>query len=224
MGVATPVLTETIGDDVPRLVHEFKKNSRTCPARDRDRVPPQAIPARTWTAGTRPWPPQWTSSPIPIRSGTAGNVLPGFVLPEDIRHIKDILEDFGLAATVLAGHLRDHGWPALLDYEKIPSAAPPTRHQGHVRGQGHPGIAGFWAWPKAPGTSGAPLRRAPDIIGPMGIRETDACSRPSKTSPAGPAPARYAGSAAATWMRGRRPQVRLAQTGRGLRREDLVIG
>ncbi|MEJ2673350.1 MAG: nitrogenase component 1, partial [Deltaproteobacteria bacterium] len=55
----------------------------------------------------------------------AVNLLPGFVSPADLRHLKEVLNDFGLRAIVLPDLSDTLDGPAELDYEKIPAGGTP---------------------------------------------------------------------------------------------------
>ncbi|MEF3696166.1 nitrogenase component 1 [Desulfolutivibrio sp.] len=126
IGVASTCLTETIGDDVPRLVYEFKKEFADLPL-------PEIVTVSTpsysgthmdgWHAAVAATAGQLADPEAPKHDGI--NVLPGLISPEDIRHLKDIFEDFGLAATILPDISDTMDGPALLDYEKIPSGGTP---------------------------------------------------------------------------------------------------
>ena len=134
IGVATTCLTETIGDDVPMIIREFRKEMEE--------------------AGDGPGLPSLVSVSTPSYSGThmegfhaavgavvdqlcAGdllcansegkfvNLLPGFLSPADLRHLKEIVADFGLGCVMLPDISDTLDGPALEDYEKIPAGGTP---------------------------------------------------------------------------------------------------
>jgi nitrogenase molybdenum-iron protein NifN len=129
IGVATTCLTETIGDDVPMILREYRHENRR--------------------AGNGTRPPDLVNVSTPSYSGThmegfhavvkaivdqlAGaenetapiNLLPGFLSPADIRYLKETVEDFGLEALVLPDISESLDGPSLEDYEKIPSGGTP---------------------------------------------------------------------------------------------------
>jgi nitrogenase molybdenum-iron protein NifN len=129
IGVATTCLTETIGDDVPGIVREFRHE--------------------TAPTGAAPAPPEFVTVSTPSYSGThmegfhaavkalvtqltqageateAVNLFPGFVSPADIRYLKEILDDFGLPGIILPDLSETLDGPAQLDYEKIPAGGTP---------------------------------------------------------------------------------------------------
>ena len=130
VGVATTCLTETIGDDVPGIIHEFKKEF------GQENLPELVTVATPSFHGTHM--DGWHSA---IRSvveqladdrsakdkpkGKALNLIPGFVSPADIRHLKEITAAFGLTTTVLPDYSETLDGPALEDYELIPSGGTP---------------------------------------------------------------------------------------------------
>jgi len=64
------------------------------------------------------------------------NLLPGFVSPADLRHLKEIVADFGLTATILPDISDTLDGPALREYEKIPAGGTPIadiRRMGRAR-------------------------------------------------------------------------------------------
>jgi nitrogenase molybdenum-iron protein NifN len=132
VGVATTCLTETIGDDVPGIIHEFKKEFA-------QENLPELVTVSTpsyngthmdgWHAAVRSIVEQLTDGQLTKdRSrGNALNLLPGFVSPADIRHLKEITDSFGLATTVLPDYSETLDGPALEDYELIPSGGTPIK-------------------------------------------------------------------------------------------------
>ena len=53
------------------------------------------------------------------------NLLPGFLSPEDLRHLKEIIDDFRLPSVILPDFSMTLDGPALQDYEKIPRGGTP---------------------------------------------------------------------------------------------------
>ncbi len=126
VGVATTCLTETIGDDVPMIIHEFKKEFK-------DLELPELVWVSTpsyqgshmegFHAAVRAVCDQLPEADAARHEGV--NLLPGFVSPEDIRHLRDVFEDFGLEPAILPDYSDTLDAPALADYEKIPSGGLP---------------------------------------------------------------------------------------------------
>jgi len=128
VGVATTCLTETIGDDVPMLVHEFKKEFGDLPLAEivHCSTPSyQGTHMDGWHAATKALAEQLVEqNPAPDAAASV-NIIPGFVSPEDLRHLQELALDFGLRPTLLPDISDTLDGQALLDYEKIPSGGTP---------------------------------------------------------------------------------------------------
>lgn len=131
IGVATTCLTETIGDDVPRLLKEFQ-------AEFGDRELPTLVNVSTpsysgthmegFHATVRAVIDQLTVGAQGLRPPSdqvTVNLLPGLCSPADIRYLKEILSDFGINGTVLPDISETLDAPAQLDYEKLPEGGTP---------------------------------------------------------------------------------------------------
>ena len=178
VGVASTCLTETIGDDVPRLLHEFRKEFADLPLPE---IVSVATPSFSgthmdgWQAAVAALAGQLVREKAPTERRV--NLMPGFVSPADLRYLKAILADFGLAATVLPDISDSMDRPALLDYEKIPAGGTPL---GAIRAMsGSLGSIECGRTMPVVESAGANLERrfgVPNLrVGlPVGIRETDA--------------------------------------------------
>ncbi|WP_456431280.1 nitrogenase component 1 [Thermosulfuriphilus sp.] len=130
IGIASTCLTETIGDDVPMILKEFQRETGLC--FDGRRAPYIVFAATPSYSGThkdgflaatkalikgicRPEAP----------SGPEVGIFPGLVSPADIRHLKDILSDFGLSGIVIPDISDPLDAPATDDYQKIPPGGTP---------------------------------------------------------------------------------------------------
>jgi nitrogenase molybdenum-iron protein NifN len=126
IGVATTCLTETIGDDVPGLVREVKKENGS--GNGGVAVVTVSTPSYSGThmegfhAAVKAVVEQLAEGGDPTG---AINLLPGFVSPADTRYAKEILEDFGLAGIILPDLSETLDGPAKTDYEKIPPGGTP---------------------------------------------------------------------------------------------------
>ncbi len=128
IGVATTCLTETIGDDVPGIIREFRQE-----ANGEGPAPAEIVTVSTpsysgthmegFHAAVRALVEHLAESGEPTE---AINLLPGFVSPADIRYLKEILEDFGLPGVILPDLSETLDGPAQLDYEKIPAGGTPV--------------------------------------------------------------------------------------------------
>jgi nitrogenase molybdenum-iron protein NifN len=104
------------------------------------------------------------------------DLLPGFVSPADLRHLKEILGDFGLSAVVLPDYSETLDGPALDEYPLIPEGGTPLEA---IRSMGAAAAAiefGATLNPKASAGGllaerfGVSLR---SIGTPIGLRESD---------------------------------------------------
>lgn len=196
VGVATTCLTETIGDDVPRLLAEFRKEFGDLPL-------PEIVSVSTpsysgthmegWHAAVAALAGQLVREKAPAERRI--NVMPGLVSPADLRHLKDILADFGVAGTILPDISDSMDRPALLDYEKLPAGGTTL---SDIRAMS--GALGSIEWGRADHvaeSAGTNLSRRFGVknirVGlPVGIRETDAFFEALTELTGVPTPARYA--------------------------------
>ncbi len=177
VGVATTCLTETIGDDVPMILHEFKKEFA-----DLD------LPELVWVstpsyggthmegfhAAVTATVQQLSTDSAPNESV---NLFPGFVSPADIRYLKAICRDFGLPVTILPDISETLDGPVLEDYQKIPSGGTPVEDIRSMAGARASIEFGRTAKPER--MPGAFLNKRNQVpvyrLGlPVGIRESDA--------------------------------------------------
>jgi nitrogenase molybdenum-iron protein NifN len=104
------------------------------------------------------------------------NLLPGFVSPADIRHLKEMIAGFGLAATVLPDISETLDGPALLDYPLIPAGGTPL---AAIRAMGGAGATIELSSTLDEATSAGALLRAKTSVPlhrldlPIGIMATD---------------------------------------------------
>jgi nitrogenase molybdenum-iron protein NifN len=129
IGIATTCLTETIGDDVPTIVKEFRRDFADvmevhgCPALVTVSTPSYAgTHIEGFHAAVKAVVDQLVEASEPHKGIT---VLPGFVSPADIRYLNEIVEDFGLQGTILPDTSLSLDGPALKEYEKLPSGGTP---------------------------------------------------------------------------------------------------
>ena len=177
VGVATTCLTETIGDDVARLLAEFRTEFGDLPLAEVVHV---STPSYNGThmdgfhGAVKAMADQLCVEATPANGRV--NLMPGLVSPADIRHLKEIVRAFGMEPIVLPDYSETLDGPALLEYENIPSGGTPLadiRSMGGSRASIELGRA--ISTQDTAGTSlasrfGVPLHR----LGlPIGIRETD---------------------------------------------------
>ena len=180
IGVASTCLTETIGDDVPRLVREFRQEAA---GGNGGPALPELVTVSTpsysgthmegFHAAVKAVVEQVAKGGEPTE---AVNLLPGFVSPADIRYLIDILDDFGLKGIILPDISESLDGPAQLDYEKIPAGGTPIADivaMGRSRA-----TIEFGRTLYAQDTSGRALLKRLSVplysLGmPIGLRETD---------------------------------------------------
>ncbi|MGD0232778.1 MAG: nitrogenase component 1, partial [Syntrophorhabdales bacterium] len=134
IGIATTCLSETIGDDVRLYLDEYRKA-----AKDAGSLPAiihASTPAYSGThmegyhAALRAT--VETLSADGPDNGTV-NIVPGFISPEDIRHLKEIVSAFGAGFTMFPDYsetLDGESWP---EYQRLPQGGTPI---DAIRGMG----------------------------------------------------------------------------------------
>ncbi len=127
IGIATTCLTETIGDDVATILREYGREFG--PEGDLPLMVRVATPSYSGThmegfhGAVRALVEQLAEGG---ESNGVVNLLPGFVSAADLRYLKEVLADFGLAATVLPDFSDTLDGPALADYPLIPAGGTPV--------------------------------------------------------------------------------------------------
>jgi nitrogenase molybdenum-iron protein NifN len=122
IGVATTCLTETIGDDVPRLLHEFRAEFGDLPLADVVHVSTPSYNG-THMDGFHGAVKAIVDQLCVEKTEANGrvNIMSGMVSPADIRHLKEIARAFGIEPIILPDYSETLDGPALLEYENIPS-------------------------------------------------------------------------------------------------------
>jgi nitrogenase molybdenum-iron protein NifN len=176
IGVATTCLTETIGDDVKAILREFAKSRATesCPELVHVSTPSysgshadgfhnsvHSVLASLARTGPR-------DSHI--------NVLPGMLSPQDLRHLRELCEHFGLSATLLPDYSDTLDGPAWATYQSIPQGGTPLA-QIHRSGSAAATLELGWSL-QSRTSGGSLLQQCFDVplyqLGvPIGINETD---------------------------------------------------
>jgi nitrogenase molybdenum-iron protein NifN len=120
IGIASACLSETIGEDIPGLINEYREvnKNKQLPVFVHASTPSyqgthmdgfhEAVAA--------------TISAFAQTGNKTGhiNLFPGFVSPEDIRHLKNILDDFGLDYVLFPDYSDPLDNPHWKDYQLIP--------------------------------------------------------------------------------------------------------
>ncbi len=129
VGIATTCLTETIGDDVPTILHEFRKEWGAGFNGDMPTLIHVSTPSyggshmEGFHAATRAMTDQLAEPEATQHGGV--NLFSGFISPEDIRHLQNIVDHFGLSGTILPDYSETLDGPALEDYQNIPGGGTP---------------------------------------------------------------------------------------------------
>jgi len=196
IGLATTCLTETIGDDVPMILREYylaaEKEGAVLPAVVHVSTPSYAgTHMEGFHAAVR--------AVVEQIAGAGGkndtiNLLPGFVSPADLRHLRAILADFNLAATILPDYSETLDGQAMLDYPRIPEGGTPL---SAIRGMGQARATLELGRTLPDHSAGVYLNQAFGVpcqrLGlPIGIRETDLFFAALEKLSDRPAPARLA--------------------------------
>jgi nitrogenase molybdenum-iron protein NifN len=197
IGAATTCLTETIGEDMVRLLHELRQNHGDAAAPIVHVSTPSyrgthidgfhaAVKALVEQLGSAAVPAAGSGS-VSLPDETRGedacattpriNLFPGMVSTADLRHLKEILADFGLNYTLLPDYSESMDGETWEQYEKIQSGGTPISAIA-ATGSAKASIE-FGRVLEAKATAGTSLEKKFSVprhlLGlPMGIRETDA--------------------------------------------------
>lgn len=201
VGVATTCLSETIGDDVPMFLREYRE---MFPDED---LPPVVHVSTPSYQGThmQGFHGAVLATVAALARGDAPdgeaegpprvNLFPGMVSPEDLRHLKEILADLGVPAMVLPDYSRTLDGGLWTEYQRIPEGgtevadirrsgtAVASLEFGRILAEEKQTAGAFLER-----TFGVPCRR----IGlPIGIRETDRLFEALTAVTGRPTPGKY---------------------------------
>ncbi len=176
IGVATTCLTETIGDDVKRILLEYTEEFGL--SAGHPRIVSVSTPSYSGThmegfhAAIR-------ATVEQISAGgdkkSTVNLLPGFVSAADLRYLKDLFTDIGCDLTLLPDYSETLDGEAMNDYPLIPEGGTPL---AAIRNMGCSAATLELGRTLPEATAGTSLRDRFDVplhrLGlPIGIRETD---------------------------------------------------
>ncbi len=180
IGVATTCLTETIGDNVPMIVKEFiQEHLKNSHEGDLPGIITVSSPSYHGThmegfhQAVRAVVDQLVE---PAARHAKVNLLPGFVSPADIRHLQEILADFGINGIILPDISETLDGPIQVDYAKIPEGGTPLEEIRTMGGS--QATLEFGATLRNQVTAGKILEdkygcKLYQIGLPIGLRETD---------------------------------------------------
>lgn len=196
IGVATTCLTETIGDDVPRFLREYREEFAT-------EASPAVIDVST---------PSYSGTHMEGFHGAVKaaveqlcqvapqnetvNLLSGFISASDIRHLKEICSDFGIDCTLLPDYSETLDGPALDDYPLIAEGGTPLARIHNMGGAAATIELGSTLPENSAGTY-LEQRHKSRLIRtglPMGLRQTDAFMEIMKKLAGRDIPAKYTDS------------------------------
>ncbi len=128
IGIATTCLAETIGDDVRMYVKEFIASER------KQTALPYILHASTPSyAGSHADGYHWAVRAIVDQLAVDGpnekfiGLFPNMVSPADLRHLREILTDFGMDFAIVPDYADPLDGPVWGDYHRIPFGGTPVR-------------------------------------------------------------------------------------------------
>jgi nitrogenase molybdenum-iron protein NifN len=194
IGISTTCLSETIGDDVSLYLDEYRR------ARKNTGPGPVFIHASTpsysgthmegYNAAIRA-----TVETLAEKGAGGGiNIIPGFLSPADIRHLKEIVSGFGISFTMFPDYSETLDGESWAEYEKLSAGGTPVEA---IRDMGR-AAATIQMGRSLEGTMSA-ARFLEERFGvpmhtlglPLGVRETDRFFGTLSSIAAAPAPAVY---------------------------------
>ena len=136
IGIATTCLSETIGDDVRLYLDQYRtaKGAGPMPAIMHASTPSYAgTHAEGYHSAVR-------AAVEALAEGGAGNgsvnIIPGFISPADIRHLKEISSAFGIRSTIFPDYSETLDGESWAEYQKLPAGGTPidaVRAMGRAR-------------------------------------------------------------------------------------------
>ena len=197
IGVASTCLSETIGDDVPRIVRHWAENSSSS-AKDLS-VVTVSTPSYSGTHAEGFHAAVRALTAALAREGPRGehvNLLPGMLSPDDLRHLKEIVAMFGLEAVLLPDYSETLDAPTQAEFDRIPHGGTPLKAIRSM-GQATATLEFGRTLAQSENTAGRWLEKELRVprcaLGiPLGIRETDAFFRELEKISGRPTPLEFA--------------------------------
>ncbi len=200
IGVATTCLAETIGDDVPMFLSEYRSANA-------DAVLPPIVHVSTPSyQGTHMQ--GFHRAVLATVKGLASgevadgvfasriNLFPGMLSPADLRHLKELVSDFGLDAMVLPDYSQTLDGELWAEYHRIPSGGTTV---DAIAGSGRncASIEMGRVLAMMEETAATQLERSHNVPAhrmglPMGIRQTDHLMQILEEISGNPVPEKYA--------------------------------
>ncbi len=198
IGIATTCLSETIGDDVPMFIREYKElhPKETLPHIVHVSTPSyQGTHIDGFHAAVRGMADVLASDEGETKDELRPvNMFPGMVSPADLRHLKEILSDFGVPFVMLPDYSQTLDGPLWSQYQKIPPGGTKVsdiRQMGSARAS-----IEFGRILAEKSSAGKLLQKRFDIPCfspglPIGINESDQFFDAIKTATGKPMPSKY---------------------------------
>lgn len=125
--IATTCLSETIGDDMQKIIHHYKSKNK-----NKSDLPELAFVNSPSFKGTHA--DAFHNAVHALvkkyacfsKTTQSVNLFPGFLSPADIRHLKDIMEDFELKTILVPDYSDTLDYEYTGDYERIPKGGTPV--------------------------------------------------------------------------------------------------
>jgi nitrogenase molybdenum-iron protein NifN len=129
IGLATTCLSETIGDDVPGLLRKFRASGGA--GEPLPHLIHTSTPAYTgshaegFTAAVRAIVKELAQGGE--KDPKLVNIIPGMVSPADLRHLREIVQSFGLTPILLPDYSERLDGPSWAEYQEIPAGGTPIQ-------------------------------------------------------------------------------------------------
>ncbi len=176
IGIASTCLSETMGDDVRLYLDQYKKEKK-------GEAVPVLIHASTPSYRGTHMEGYHEVVKATVEALAEGgprtdtiNIIPGFLSPEDLRHLKEIMSDFGIICTMFPDYSETLDGESWFDYQKLSEGGTAVES---IRGMGRASATVQLGRSLAGEKSAAAYLENkfgvhPIVVGlPIGIRETD---------------------------------------------------
>jgi nitrogenase molybdenum-iron protein NifN len=120
IGIASTCLSETIGEDIPRLINEFKNLHKNEKLPEFIHVSTPSYQGSHMEGFHETVYVTISSLAEKTKTNKTINIFPGFISPADIRHLKDILTAFGLPNIMFPDYSETLDNPNWAEYQLIP--------------------------------------------------------------------------------------------------------
>lgn len=186
IGITSTCLSETIGDDIPMILHEYTAGRAAEDSRSGIQLPAVFYASTPSYKGTHingfhtAIHAVVTKTVPPVRQQRQNgsvNIISGFISPEDLREIHAIMKTYGVPYTLIPDYSKSLDGPSWEEYEKLPDGGTKLcdiHTMGQASGTVYLGKAvlneqnaGLWLHD----VCGVPLQQ---ILIPIGIENTDA--------------------------------------------------